>query len=296
MKLKSLLICMAFLTVVSGANASVPRILDGQEITNGSFILTLPSITDTISTTTEAEILQNKTISGASNTLSNIPTSAISSGQLGVSNGGTGDSTFTLNGILFGNTTSALSVTAAGTQYQVLNAGASGVPAFDAVHLDQSAAITGLLPLTNGGTGASTQSGAANAVLPSQTSNSGKFLTTNGTNVSWGSVSVSPVLTGSTGTPSGITAAGGIGFTGSAYNNIWFIQGSPGAVTVSASPQIAVGSAIGQQLVLIGQSNTNTVEIQDGNGLALNGPWIGALDSVLTLLWDGTTWDEVSRR
>jgi hypothetical protein len=41
--------------------------------------------------------------------------------------------------------------------------------------------------LAYGGTGATTQAGAANAVLPSQTSNSGKVLTTDGSNVSWAS-------------------------------------------------------------------------------------------------------------
>jgi len=45
--------------------------------------------------------------------------------------------------------------------------------------------LAGTLALANGGTGATTQSGAANAVLPSQASNSGKFLTTDGSNVSW---------------------------------------------------------------------------------------------------------------
>lgn len=44
---------------------------------------------------------------------------------------------------------------------------------------------TGTLPLANGGTGATTQAGAANAILPSQTGNSGKVLQTDGTNVSW---------------------------------------------------------------------------------------------------------------
>lgn len=41
------------------------------------------------------------------------------------------------------------------------------------------------VPLANGGTGATTQSGAANAVLPTQTGHSGEFLTTNGTAASW---------------------------------------------------------------------------------------------------------------
>jgi len=45
------------------------------------------------------------------------------------------------------------------------------------------------LALGNGGTGATTQAGAANAILPSQGGNTGKFLTTDGANVSWATVS-----------------------------------------------------------------------------------------------------------
>ena len=47
-----------------------------------------------------------------------------------VGNGGTGVGTFTTNGILYGNTTGSLKVTAAGTEGQVLQAGAGGVPVF----------------------------------------------------------------------------------------------------------------------------------------------------------------------
>ena len=50
--------------------------------------------------------------------------------DLAVTHGGTGASSFTDNGIIYGNGTGALSVTAAGTQYQVLQAGAGGVPEF----------------------------------------------------------------------------------------------------------------------------------------------------------------------
>lgn len=48
--------------------------------------------------------------------------------------------------------------------------------------------VAGTLALTNGGTGATTQAGAANAILPTQTGNSGRYLTTDGTNVSWAAV------------------------------------------------------------------------------------------------------------
>ena len=45
--------------------------------------------------------------------------------------------------------------------------------------------ISGTLPIANGGTGQTTANAAINALLPSQTSNVGKVLTTDGTNTSW---------------------------------------------------------------------------------------------------------------
>jgi len=45
--------------------------------------------------------------------------------------------------------------------------------------------MSGTLSVTNGGTGATTSSGALTNLLPSQTGNSGKYLTTDGTNTSW---------------------------------------------------------------------------------------------------------------
>lgn len=89
------------------------------------------------------------------------------SGTLAVGNGGTGATTFTANGILYGNTTSAVQVTSAGTQYQVLQAGASGVPTFGALNLSQAAAITGTLPIASGGTGATSAADArTNLAVP----------------------------------------------------------------------------------------------------------------------------------
>lgn len=45
------------------------------------------------------------------------------------------------------------------------------------------------LPIANGGTGQDTAQEAIDALLPSQTGNSGEYLTTDGTNSSWGAVS-----------------------------------------------------------------------------------------------------------
>lgn len=49
--------------------------------------------------------------------------------------------------------------------------------------------VTGQLPVTKGGTGATSANGGLNALLPSQTGNSGKFLTTDGSNTSWATAS-----------------------------------------------------------------------------------------------------------
>ena len=105
-----------------------------------------------------------------------------------------------------------------------------------------------------------------------------------------------PNISGSTGTPDDITAAGGISFSGSNYTNIAFIQGDGGAVDITADPQIAAGTAVGQRLTLIGRNDTNTVRLEDGTGLSLNGAAVLALQSAIDLMWDGTVWVEVSRR
>lgn len=59
--------------------------------------------------------------------------------------------------------------------------------------------VTGTLPIANGGTGQTTAADAINALVPTQTSNSGKYLTTNGTAVSWGTVDALPSQTGNSG-------------------------------------------------------------------------------------------------
>jgi hypothetical protein len=52
----------------------------------------------------------------------------------------------------------------------------------------QSGVSGDTLPIVSGGTGQATASTAINALLPTQTSNSGKYLTTDGSASSWGSV------------------------------------------------------------------------------------------------------------
>lgn len=86
---------------------------------------------------------------------------------------------------------STLSVTGSyGTVTSVSVSGGTTGLSFSGGPVTTSGTITlaGTLAVANGGTGASTQDGAANAILPSQSTNSGKYLTTDGTNVSWATV------------------------------------------------------------------------------------------------------------
>ena len=77
--------------------------------------------------------------------------------------------------------------------------GSSGVPTFRAIvaadipTLNQNTTgtadnVTGVVAIANGGTGQTTANAAFNALAPSQTSQSGKYLTTDGTNTSWATV------------------------------------------------------------------------------------------------------------
>lgn len=90
-------------------------------------------------------------------TLGTITTGTWDATTVAVTAGGTGAESFTDNGVLYGNGSSTLDVTAAGTENQVLRAGSGGVPSFGAISLSASAAVSGQLQIANGGTSASTE-------------------------------------------------------------------------------------------------------------------------------------------
>ena len=99
--------------------------------------------------------------------------------------GGTG----TVNGIsLSGTVTSSGNLTLGGTL--------SGV--------DLTTQVTGTLPIANGGTGQTTANTAFNALAPSQTGNSGEYLTTDGTNTSWAPIVAGASLSNDTSTASNL--------------------------------------------------------------------------------------------
>lgn len=100
----------------------------------------------------------------------------------------------------------------------------------------------------------------------------------------------------SRGTPADVTALGGVVISDNTKHRIKkYVQGSGGAVDISANPQITAGAYDGQELLLVGRSATNTLQLDDGNGLSLQGTCILGLDESINLNWDGSVWVEVSR-
>lgn len=289
---------------------------------SGGSALAVPSTGTTFATDSNTLTFSNKSISGSSNTFSNIPVSAIATGTgLSVQSGGTADTSLTAHNVLLGEGTSAVAF-AAPTQYESLIGNASGDPSFQAVPLNQSAAVSGQLGVPNGGTGASslTQYGilmgngtsAVSTIGPS--SNSGYVLTSTGASSAptfQAPPSSMPIINGTAASPVVVPTPqpSPLSITAPGYYNVAFVKGgnSSGNVTVTATPSITACTAAGQILYLISESATATFTLQSntdlsGSQLLLNGPWTSGENNsnpfTITLMCDGAgtpNWVEVSR-
>jgi len=111
-----------------------------------------------------------------------------------------------VNGIVCKTSSSTLagrSITAGSSKISIVNGdGVATNPSIDASEgnfnlanigglLDPSTQLSSVVAIANGGTGQSTANTALNALLPSQSGNSGKALTTDGSNASWALASAS---------------------------------------------------------------------------------------------------------
>jgi hypothetical protein len=169
-------------------------VADGVTSVGGTGTVNGITLTGTVTST------GNLTLGG---TLSGVNLASQVTGTLPVANGGTGITSLGAGVATFLGTPSSANLAAAltdetgsgsavfatsptlvtpilGTPTSVTLTNATGLPL--------TTGVTGTLPIANGGTGQTTANAAFNALVPSQTSNSGKFLTTNGTNTSWATV------------------------------------------------------------------------------------------------------------
>ena len=169
------------------------------------------------------------------------------SGTLPVVNGGTGAATFTNNGILVGSGSLPVS-TVTGSQYQVLTSGAGGAPSFGSLSLDQSAAVTGILPRANGGTGVN-----STATFPV----SGVIVTEE----------APETLTNKTLTGATINGASSIGGS-TTIDTAGTIKS--GAATVAGNVTIVGNDTTANKLVLNDKGSANSVALKAPDTLALS--------------------------
>jgi hypothetical protein len=151
-----------------------------------------PSNVETASSTST---LTNKTISGASNTINNVPLSTAVTGTLPVANGGTGQSSYVVGDLVYASTTTALSKLAdVATGNALISGGVNAAPSYGKIGLTTH--VSGTLPVSSGGTGATSLT-ANNVILGNGTSavqvvapgTAGNVLTSNGTTWASGAAS-----------------------------------------------------------------------------------------------------------
>lgn len=185
---------------VRGRKAGVPTIyFVDSNIQANKGIAGLAIGTTTISSGSNTYILYNN--SGVLDNIQAVP----------ALNGGTGQTTYNTGDILAANSTSSLArIGDVATGQVLLSGGLSTLPSYGRV--DLTSCVVNALPIANGGTGQTDANDAFNALAPSQSSNSGFFLTTDGTNTSWAATSTiypnEQLVFGDGSTPGGQTSYG----------------------------------------------------------------------------------------
>ena len=176
-------------------------------------------------------------------------------GTVALANGGSGQTTAQAAMNAFaGAVTSGSYLRGNGTNVVMSTIQTADVPTLNQNTTGTASNVTGTVAVANGGTGQTTANAAFNALVPSQTSNSGKYLTTNGTNTSWATVSA-----GGGGTVTSVDVSGGTtGLTTSGGPVT-----SSGTITLAGTLAVANGGT-GQTTytngqLLIGNTTGNTL-------------------------------------
>lgn len=215
------------------------------------------------------------------------------SGTLALGNGGTGATSQqgAINS-LAGAVTSGQYLRGNGTNVLMSAIQVADVPTLNQNTTGTASNVTGTVAIANGGTGQTTANAALNALLPSQSTQSGKYLKTDGTNASWDQLDISTAdITGTL-----LTSNGGTGLsTYTAGDTVYYASGtSLTKLAIGAANRVMTSSGSAPQWVtsltgLTGVSSSSITNTSLTSGRVVYSTTGGQQTDNSGLTFDGTT-------